>query len=166
MLGTRRKPFQDSPTPAGNSVASIDLTRLYEYTNDSSYREKAQQTLEILAGVAGQYGLFAATYGIAAVHFSQPHIQVVILEEENSGNELRRAAIESFGLNKAVISMDHSKAVAPNLPPALAATIPNLPPSHGTKSVAIVCSGFTCLPSISGVEELRRVIAQQVRVQG
>src|ERR1700734_3352368 len=28
VLGTRRKPFQDSPTPAGNSVAAIALLRL------------------------------------------------------------------------------------------------------------------------------------------
>ncbi len=34
VLGTRRKPFQDSPTPAGNSVAAIALLRLHAYTND------------------------------------------------------------------------------------------------------------------------------------
>jgi len=79
VLGTRRKPFQDSPTPAGNSVAAIALLRLHGYTNDRAYRDKAEQTIEVLAGMAGQYGLFAATYGIAAVHFAQPHVQVVVV---------------------------------------------------------------------------------------
>src|SRR5450432_2734091 len=49
VLGTRRKPFQDSPTPAGNSVAAIALLRLYALTNQQSYREKAEQTLELPA---------------------------------------------------------------------------------------------------------------------
>ena len=72
VLGTRRKPFQDSPTPAGNSVAAIALMRLYAFTNDKSYYDKAEQTLEVLSSVAGQYGVFAATYGLAAVHFPNP----------------------------------------------------------------------------------------------
>src|SRR5437016_5707771 len=33
VLGTRRKPFQDSPTPAGNPVAAIALLRMHAYTN-------------------------------------------------------------------------------------------------------------------------------------
>jgi len=60
VLGTRRKPFQDSPTPAGNSVAVIALLRLYAYTNQKRYREQAEQTLELLAGLAGKFGIFAA----------------------------------------------------------------------------------------------------------
>ena len=51
---------------------------MHAYTDDASYGDKAEQTLEVLAGVAGQYGIFAATYGIAAVQFAQPHTQVVI----------------------------------------------------------------------------------------
>ncbi len=63
ILGTRRKPFQDSPTPAGNSAAAIGLIRLHSYSNDTSYRDKAEQTMEVYSGVAGQHGIFAATYG-------------------------------------------------------------------------------------------------------
>ncbi len=54
VLGTRRKPFQDSPTPAGNSVAAIALLRLYAFTNQKSYREQAEQTLELLGGAGGK----------------------------------------------------------------------------------------------------------------
>ena len=165
VLDTRRKPFQDSPTPAGNSVAAIALVRLHGYTNQASYRDQAEQTMEVLAGMAGQYGLFAATYGIAGVHFSQPHMQVVILGEGREADELKRAAVESFALNKSVLCMEKSKAVAQNLPPALAETIPNLPAAEGRKAVAIVCSGFSCLPQISDAQELRNVILQQAQTQ-
>ncbi len=66
VLATPRKPFQDSPTPAGNPMAAIALLRMHDYTGENGYREKAERTLGLLAGVAGQYGLFAGTYGIAA----------------------------------------------------------------------------------------------------
>ena len=46
----------DSPTPAGNSVAAIALLRLYAFTNQKSYREQAEQMLEV-AGRAGRESL-------------------------------------------------------------------------------------------------------------
>src|SRR5580698_3023440 len=42
VLSTRRKPLQDSPTPAGNPMAAIALLRLHHYTGDSGYRDKAE----------------------------------------------------------------------------------------------------------------------------
>src|SRR5580698_3448828 len=50
VLSTRRKPLQDSPTPAGNPMAAIALLRLHHYTGDDAYRDKAEQTLETFAG--------------------------------------------------------------------------------------------------------------------
>src|SRR5438445_11895461 len=77
-LEVRRKPFQDSPTPGANSVAAIALIRLHAFTGEQRYRDFAQKTLEAFAGVAPQYGLFAATYGLAATLFMRPPIQVVV----------------------------------------------------------------------------------------
>src|SRR5258705_9882119 len=62
-LDVRRKPFQDSPTPGANSVAAIALIRMHAFTSDDRYHAFAQKTLEAFAGVAPQYGPFAATYG-------------------------------------------------------------------------------------------------------
>nr|MBA3915871.1 thioredoxin domain-containing protein [Terriglobales bacterium] len=138
VLGTRRKPFQDSPTPAGNSMAIIALMRLYTYTGDRSFKDLAEQTLELIAAVAGRYGLFAGTYGIGAVLFFEPEIQVVILGNDEAADHLYAAALHPFAFNKAVLKLDPSQAVAANLPPALAETIPNLPLIHEGKSAAVV----------------------------
>jgi uncharacterized protein len=162
VLGTRRKPFQDSPTPAGNSVAAIALLRLYGYTNDDSYRDKAEQTIEVLGGVADKYGIFASTYGIAAVHFSQPHVQVVIVGNDELANKLYAAAVKDFFFGKTVVRLEASHATSQNLPAALAETIPQLPAIKEGKTVAIVCSGFACQPPISNPEELARVLGQAV----
>src|SRR5713101_2330065 len=156
VLGTRRKPFQDSPTPAGNSAAAIALLRLHAYTNQPGYREKAEQTLELLAGLAGKFGIFAATYGIAAVHFAQPHTQVIVLGDDVLAEQLYAAAVGFFGFDKAVLKLAANKAVPQNLPPALAESIPQLPAIHEGESVAVVCSGFSCQPPVSNPEQLRQ----------
>jgi len=168
ILGTRRKPFQDSPTPAGNSAAAIALLRLHGYANDvsdndASYRDRAEQTLEVYAGIAAQHGIFAATYGLALVQFIQPHTQVVVVGKDDAAAELYRAAVRPLGLSMAVLRLDADKAVAQNLPPALAETIPNLPALGGGRSFAVVCSGFACQPPIFDAQELARALGLQAR---
>jgi uncharacterized protein YyaL (SSP411 family) len=160
VLGTRRKPFQDSPTPAGNSVAAIALLRLHAYTNHASLREKAEQTIELIAGLAGQYGLFAATYGIAAVHLSNPHTQIVVVGSGELAERLYNAAVAPYSSSKSVLKLAANKAVSQNLPPALAETIPQLPAIQQGNTVAVVCSGFTCQPPISDSDELTRSLRQ------
>jgi uncharacterized protein YyaL (SSP411 family) len=156
VLGTRRKPFQDSPTPAGNSVAAIALLRLYAYTNQKRYREQAEQTLELLAGLAGKFGIFAATYGIAAVHFSQPRTQIVILGDDDLALQLHAGGARFFQLNQSILRLPANEAIAQNLPPALAETIPQLAQVIKGKSAAVVCSGFTCQPPVFDLEHLRQ----------
>jgi uncharacterized protein len=160
VLATRRKPFQDSPTPAGNPVAAIALLRLHAYTNEATYREKAEQTIELFAGAAGRYGIFAATYGITGAYLSQPHTQLVVLGEDELAKELYIAAAASFSFNKAVIKLAANEAVPQNLPPALAGTIPNVPGIESGKSMAVICSGFSCKPPVFSVDELRAALRQ------
>jgi len=154
VLATRRKPFQDSPTPAGNAVAAIVLLRLHAYTNDPSYQQKAEQTLQIVGGVAGQYGLFAATYAIAGLHFSQPHTQVVVVGNGEAIEPLYQQAVGPFSLTKAVLKLDFNEAVPQNLPPVLAQNIPQLPAVRERRTAAILCSGFACRPPVSEPEKL------------
>ncbi|MCU1297286.1 MAG: hypothetical protein JWO91_1564, partial [Acidobacteriaceae bacterium] len=163
VLGTKRKPFQDSPTPAGNSVAAIALMRLYAFTNDRAYRDKAEQTLEVLSSMAGQYGIFAATYGIAAVHFSEPYTQVVVVGEGDEASRLYEAAVNRFTFGKTVLKLGSTQAVPESLPPALAETIPQLPAVKEKKTVAVICSGFSCQPPITNAEELGQRLRLAVR---
>jgi uncharacterized protein YyaL (SSP411 family) len=153
VLSSRRKPFQDSPTPAGNSMAAIVLMRLHSYTNEATYRDKAKQTLDVIAGMAGQFGIFAATYGIAAVHLAYPHTQVLVIGEGDAAQALRNVALSSFALNQSVLSLD---LISPEqLPPALQETLPHLPGVHEGKAKAVVCTNFTCHAPVSDAMELR-----------
>jgi len=161
VLATRRKPLQDSPTPAGNPMAAIALMRLHHYTGDSSYRDKAEMTLETFAGVAEQFGIFAATYGIAVVHFLDSPVQIVVIAGDDGGStadDLYQAAVASFAFTKTTLRLAANQAVAENLPPGLAATIPNLPPLKSGRSFAVLCSGSTCQPPVFTAAELKAAI--------
>jgi len=153
-LTATRKPFQDSPTPSGNSAAAVLLLRMHAYTNDESLRKKADKTLQVFAGMAEQVGIFAGTYGIAAVHLFRPHTQVVVIGDDRSADELWAAAVAPFSLNKATIRLRKLG----ELPPALAETVPQLPAVKEDKSVAVVCSNFTCMPPIGDPDELAKTL--------
>jgi uncharacterized protein YyaL (SSP411 family) len=165
VLGTRRKPFQDSPTPAGNPVAAIALSRLFGYTNQSSYRDQAEETLDVFAGMAGQYGIFGATYGIAAAHFSEPHTQVVVVGNGEEASRLEAAAVHPFRFGKAVLRLQAGEAVAAKLPPALATTVPNLPGMATAPATAVVCSNFTCQPPVHNLADLQRILRSVVALK-
>jgi uncharacterized protein len=161
VLSTRRKPLQDSPTPAGNPMAVIALLRLHHYTGEKGYQDKAEQTLEAFAGVAEQFGIFVATYGIAALHLLENPVQVVVIdvfESNRSASALYDLAVSAFAFNKSVLRLRADQAVAGNLPPALAATIPNLPQLNSGASFAVLCSGFTCQPPVTDPKELQSAL--------
>jgi uncharacterized protein YyaL (SSP411 family) len=160
VLATRRKPLQDSPTPAGNPMAAIALMRLHHYTGNSSYRERAEQTLETFAGVVEQFGIFAASYGIAVVHFLESATQVIVVSDgaERERESLYAAAVAPFAFTKTVVRLSPNQAVAGNLPPVLASTIPNLPQINSGQAFAVLCSGMTCQPPIDHPEKLKRAL--------
>ena len=162
-LSARRKPLQDSPTPAGNPAAAIALLRLYEYSGEARQREIAESTLKAFAGVAGHFGIFAATYGIALTLYARPHTQVVVIGKDQQADELQRAAVSSYSISKSVLRFDPDHVVAENLPPALAQTLPNVPGIKQKKSMAVLCSGFSCQPPVESVEQLQSLLGAEVR---
>jgi len=167
-LDVRRKPFQDSPTPGGNSVAAIALTRLYAFTNDAKYQEWAEKTLEAFAGIAPQYGMFAATYGLAATLYAHHPAQVVITgaAEDPTAAALEAAANSVFRYGKAVLRVLPGVTPAA-LPVALRETLPHL---TREKAMALVCSGNTCFPPTSDPGRLTTLLSsgglQAAAIQG
>jgi uncharacterized protein len=162
-LAARRKPLQDSPTPAGNPAAAIALLRLHAYSNDQKYRDIAEDTLKAFAGIAEHYGLFAATYSIALDMYLHPHTQVVIAGSGEQAEKLKAAAVRPFSFNKSVLHLPAGEIVPQMLPPAFAETIPNIPGVREGKAVAVLCSNFTCKPPITDPGELFSEISSGAR---
>jgi uncharacterized protein len=160
-LDVRRKPLQDSPTPGANSAAAIILERLYGFTGNALYRGWAEKTLEAFAGIAPQYGLYAATYALAALLHSRRTMQVVVTGavDDPQASALAAAASGVYRFGKAVLRVTPANFSRDGLAPALKETIPNL---HPDAPQAFVCFGTSCLPPIAQPDELKRSLTEKV----
>ena len=151
-LTTRRKPLQDSPTPAGNPAAAAVLIRLAHLSGEARYRELAEDTLEAFAGVADQYGLYGGMYGLALQSLLGPATQVVVVGSNPQAEALLEAALKGYVVGRTVLRLNREQMQAENLPPVLAETLPALSAegkaaaSH--PAFALVCRGTICQPPV------------------
>ncbi len=153
-LSARRKPLQDTPTPAGNPAAAAALLRLEALSGRSDFREKAEDTLENFAGIVEHFGLYAGTYGLALELLLLPPIQVVVIGEGMEARRLTATATARYAVNKRVVVLRPDQVTAENLPPVLAETLPHLPELHSGTAFAVVCKGTSCQPPASDPEKL------------
>ena len=153
----RRKPLQDSPTPGANSVAAIVLDRLYGLTGEKLYCEWAEKTLEAFVGLVPQYGLFAATYGLAALLHARHSLQVVVLGPAGDAQAaaLEKAANGIYRFGKSVLRVTPETLANVSLAPALRETLPHL---DAAKAQALVCVETTCYPPTADVEKLKTLL--------
>jgi uncharacterized protein YyaL (SSP411 family) len=162
-LSARRKPLQDTPTPAGNPSAVIALLRLEHLSGRADLRDKAEDTLENFAGIVEHFGLYAGTYGLALEQFLLAPTQVVIVGDDHSqARSLEATATAGFAVNKSVIRLKSTQVAAESLPPVLAETLPSLP---GLKSqahaFAVVCRGNACQPPVQDSKALLESLAAE-----
>jgi uncharacterized protein len=156
-LDVRRKPLQDSPTPGGNPMAAMVLDRLFAYTGESLFHEQAEAALEAFAGVVPQYGLFAATYGLATVLHARQPLQILVsgAPDDEAARRLYRAARSFYRFAKAVLRVTPDFTSRDALPPALRQTVPHL---RADVARAFVCTGGTCYPPVQDPEKLLELI--------
>ena len=153
-LTARRKPLQDSPTPAGNPTAASALLRLEELSGRSEYREIAEDTLESFGGVVEHFGLYAGSYGLALERALLDPLQVVVVGGGERGDQFEATALARFAVNKTVVRLRPDQLVAGSLPEALAETVVQAPRPEGNAAWALVCRGRSCMPPVTDAEDL------------
>jgi uncharacterized protein YyaL (SSP411 family) len=157
-LSARRKPLQDSPTPAGNPTAAAALLRLEGLSGRKEYREIAEETLASFAGIVEHFGLYAGSYGLALERLLLDPVQVAVVGSGPDAESLEALAVGSFAVNKTVLRIDPERLVPGGLPEALADTLLHVPKPEGAAAWAIVCRGRACLPPITDAEALRQAL--------
>ena len=160
-LEVRRKPLQDSPTPGANSSAAILLDRLHGYTGDARHRACAEATLEAFAAIAPQFGIHAASYGLAALLHARGPFEVVITgaSDDPQAAALENAANSVYRFGKAVLRVTPERMASPDaLAPALAETLPHL---RADVAQALVCVGASCRPPVTDPAALVALLTQK-----
>lgn len=160
-LTARRKPLQDSPTPAGNPTAASALLRLYALSNREDFFNTAEDTLSAFAGIVEHFGLYAGSYGLALTRLLLDPIQIVIVGRGPQADALEAAATALYAVNKTVLRLHPRNLSVENLPPALAETIPNVPHPEDATAWALICRHRSCLPPITDSETLANTLEEQ-----
>ena len=159
-LSARRKPLQDSPTPAGNPTAVAALLRLEALNENNTFREAAEDTLESFAGIVEHFGLYAGSYGLALERLLLDPMQVVVVGAGAEADQLEALAVAGFAVNKKVVRMAPEQLTAGGLPPALEETVLHAPAPAGAKAWALVCKGRICLPPIVETDALLHALEE------
>jgi uncharacterized protein len=157
-LTARRKPLQDSPTPAGNPTAASALLRLEDLSGRKQYREIAEDTLETFAGIVEHFGLYAGSYGLALQRLLLDPVQVVVVGSGAEADQLEALATARYAVNKTVIRLSPEAIAAGSLPDALAETVTQVPRPEGKPAWALVCRGRTCMPPVWDPEGLLKAM--------
>jgi uncharacterized protein YyaL (SSP411 family) len=161
VLGARRKPLQDSPTPAGNPTAASALMRLEALSGRQQYREIAEDTLASFAGIVEHFGLYAGTYGLALERLLLDPVQVVVVGSGPEAARLEAMAVARFGVNKTVMRIAPFRLEPGGIPEALAEMLLAVPAPRGEEVWAMVCRGRTCLPPITDAEKLLEALEME-----
>ena len=157
-LAARRKPMQDSPTPAGNPTAASALLRLEAITGRRQYREVAEETLATFSGVVEHFGLYAGSYGLALERLLLDPVQVIVVGSGPEAARLEAMAVARYGVNKTVMRVAPFRLVPGGVPEALAEMLLEAPRPKDSDVYTIVCRGRTCLPPITDAEELLKAL--------
>ena len=153
-LVARRKPLQDSPTPAGNPTAAAALLRLETLSGRSEHREVAEDTLATFAGIVEHFGLHAGSYGLALEHLLLDPVQVVVVGSGPEAVRLEAMAVARYGVNKTVMRVAPFRLAPSGIPDGLAEMLLEVPAPAGAEVYVIVCKGRTCLPPVTDAEAL------------
>ncbi|MFY9853823.1 MAG: thioredoxin domain-containing protein [Terracidiphilus sp.] len=157
-LAARRKPLQDTPTPAGNPTAASALLRLEALSGRAEYREIAEDTLAAFTGIAEHFGLYAGSYGLALERLLLDPVQVVVIGSGPHAEGLEALAAASFAVNKTVMRIAPKRLIPGGVPEALAEVLLQVPKPAGAEAWAIVCRGRTCFTPLMDAEALEKAL--------
>jgi uncharacterized protein YyaL (SSP411 family) len=160
-LSARRKPLQDTPTPAGNPAAAMALLRLEHLSGRQELHDKAEDTLENFAGIVEHFGLYAGSYGLALEQYLLPPILIVVIGGDNEAAlALEATAMGGYAVNKSVVRLRPGQVSAESLPPTLAETLPSLPGiDRDLPAMAVVCRGNVCQAPVVDSQALLEALA-------
>jgi len=149
----RPKDLQDNATPSGNALACEALLRLAAFTDNGSYRDRAENALKLIAQHALRYPTSFGRW-LSAADFALANVKQVAVVY---GSDLEEAS----GLLQTVQSAYRPNAVvaASSQPPSKEA--PSLlteRPLKENQPTVYVCEGFVCKMPVNTISELQGLL--------
>jgi uncharacterized protein YyaL (SSP411 family) len=156
QLISRTKNFYDLAMPSGNSIAASNLLRLYHYTQNSSYLDRAVRIMKAGSRSAAEnpFG-FGQMLNSIYLYVKKPvEVTVIVTDDSNNINSSGLAAwLNGQFLPHGIISIVHSSELA---------KLQHYTYFKGREDqgegqeTAFVCKNYTCSLPIKSTEELER----------
>jgi len=146
----RAKPGHDNATPAGNGIAAFALQRLGHLVGEPRYLAAAERTLKLFYPAMEQQASGFVSLATALDEFLAPPQIVILRGQAAEMAGWQRALAQTYRPDTMVIALDAGLA---GLPPVLDKGVP----AAGVN--AWVCRGVTCLPPVTELAALERVLA-------
>jgi uncharacterized protein len=142
----RTKNMYDGAEPSGNSVATLNLMRLYTITAKSEYKERAEKTINLFSAQLEKYPYTMPEMLVGAMWITNPPHELVIVGEKNNEYEAMRAALaKSYSPKQVVYSPneltnDFSRTLKP----------------HNKKTTLYKCKHGSCELPVTSAEDIVR----------
>lgn len=155
-----QKEVYDGALPSGNSVAALNLIRLYSLTLSDQWRGYAQKIFEVFGQSLMNSPSAHAQMLIAFDFFLGPSKEIVIAgQAKEKGVVAMQRAIQEFFIPNKVILLNDSKAKNYNEIITLAPFMKTQLPIEG-KPTAYVCENHVCQLPTNDVEKLKKLLVQ------
>lgn len=149
----RPKDLQDNATPSGNALACEALLKLAAFTDEGKYRDLAEKSLGLVAGMAVRYPTAFARW-LSAADFALGKVKQVALVSEAGGgdaSELMQVVQSAYRPNVVVAASAYP-------PPDYAPNLLKDRPLKNGKPTAYVCEGFVCKNPVTTIAELKELL--------
>lgn len=157
VLLVREKPDYDGAQPSGNSVATLNLLRLHEFTQDLHYLELAQDTLRGFGGSLSNGASQAPKLAQALDWiYDAPKEILIVSTPSDDGAALKDVLRRSFVPNKVFVQSDEAQIEA------LTKRIPWLEAkvARNGQATAYVCKGQVCKQPTSDPSIFEKQLAE------
>jgi uncharacterized protein len=156
QLISRTKNFYDLAMPSGNSMAASNLLRLYYYTQNNSYLDKAVRIMKAGSRSAAEnpFG-FGQMLNSIYLYVKQP-VEITVIVTDNSSNTTSNSSLVAW-LNRqflphSIISIVHPSELAK----LQGYSYFKGREAQGGEETAFVCKNYVCSLPIKSSEELER----------
>jgi len=152
LIARSKNPY-DNAVPSANSVALFNLTKLGYLTGEEAFKSKAEQILHLFHNFLQQHpsGFTQMLSGLS--FFLNPQeIGIIGSRDDPRTKSMLKEISLTYLPNKILSLRDPQEPTKENWFPFLMEKgVPEVP-------TAFVCKGFTCLPPVRDVKELKKVM--------
>ncbi len=149
----RMKTAEDSAIPSGNAVAAMNFLRLFHYTGEPNYLDKAEQTLRLFRAHMDQ-NPFGMASMLCALDFYLAKPKEIVLVGKPGAAEMKDLLLKIYGRyvpNKTLVRVDSAGS---GYVPAVAKGKTAI----DGKPTAYVCHNFTCSQPVTDWPALEKLL--------